>query len=425
MGNCADRGSDGAAAPAAGKDCSPTTSDVPSPTGAFRATLAKDVPSFAVLTSGSPGSRHAAAEPDAEPELHDHHEFVQALRIRAATEVEPDIWNIADFSKQDYQNPSCEAIHFGVVELRNYYDEWKKSGHDVFWHRKSHQVVLAVVVCRLPDNQLVFYRGMNTEVSLPAGSLCAERAGIARAASEMRSASEIVAVAVLDPSDKINPLWPCEVCQSWLAKLRDQNSAISVIAVQDSGCSEFVVRVNGVLQHRPRLIPRGPPAELVLEVRLAEGVAEQPWEARELVYVDGTWDDERFSESSHILHAVRGPWSKDVYVMVGLFSDETVRKHCPDSQVSAVDYAERAEKLLEDRHVSAVLTNAPWEISEDFIADFGIRRIIVENVTAERRSRIDQGLYKAAESRGILQTLPEGALGVSPARSPASSPQRP
>eukprot|EP00928_Gymnodinium_smaydae_P071260 TRINITY_DN5489_c0_g2_i2.p1 TRINITY_DN5489_c0_g2~~TRINITY_DN5489_c0_g2_i2.p1 ORF type:complete len:355 (-),score=54.35 TRINITY_DN5489_c0_g2_i2:401-1465(-) len=226
-------------------------------------------------------------EPDSEPETesvdHEHREFVRVLRVRYEKEDKsPEFWTTADLEANS-------PIMFAIENVKQYFKEWQGVGHDPFWQRKSKKIVIAAVVCR-SDNGLVAYRGMNTEVSLPSGSLCAERAAIARAASEWRAAHDIVAVAVLDPADTINPLWPCEVCQSWLAKLRDENSAISVIAFKDLMCSEFVVRVNGVLQPRPRRLPPPPPKALHDRIVLAEGVQEYPWEARHLVYVDGSWE---------------------------------------------------------------------------------------------------------------------------------------
>merc|ERR1719456_949806 len=44
-----------------------------------------------------------------------------------------------------------------------------------FWLRKSKQPVLAVLMVRKPDETPRFFRGMNLEVSMPTGSLCAER----------------------------------------------------------------------------------------------------------------------------------------------------------------------------------------------------------------------------------------------------------
>ncbi|CAK9013332.1 unnamed protein product [Durusdinium trenchii] len=138
-------------------------------------------------------------------------------------------------------------ISFAVQELQAYFSDWQDAQTDNFWQRKSRKVVISVVVCAQEDGTLHALRGMNTEVSLPSGSLCAERAGIARAASEFFHAKSIKAIAVLDPSGEIAPLWPCEVCQSWLAKIREQNPRISVVAFpcKDHEFKTILVQRNG------------------------------------------------------------------------------------------------------------------------------------------------------------------------------------
>jgi len=127
--------------------------------------------------------------------------------------------------------------------MSEYLKDWRRSRCDPVWNKRSEKTVLSVVVCRSHDHgkgDLVFHRGINTEVCLPCGSLCAERAAIARAAAEGHAVAEILAVAALDPDDKLNPLWPCEVCQSWLAKLRKE-ADISVLAFTSTACDAFHV----------------------------------------------------------------------------------------------------------------------------------------------------------------------------------------
>jgi len=335
-----------------------------------------------------------ASEPDEEPD--EHQSFIKVLRLQRAKTEHWDFWNLSDLSS-DSSDSKCQAIVQAVSELKDYYQEWSSSGHDAFWHRKSHQVVLAVVVCRLEDGTYVPFRGMNTEVSLPAGSLCAERAAIARAASDLRAAHEIVSVAVLDPRNKINPLWPCEVCQSWLSKLRDQNSAIWVMAVEDLSCERFVVRVNGVLQPRPRDIIT-PPDWIAKLVQLAEDVGERPWEAQELVYVDGAWDSPG-PEQYALLKAAR---AKGSHLLAGIHSDDTVK-----TKLGSVHepFETRLARLLEDRHVCSVLTDAPWVLSEELITGLGIRRVITESKTVERRRKWVTEAYEVARKQGIVETI--------------------
>lgn len=291
-------------------------------------------------------------------------------------------------------------MYFAVQELKKYYAEWKEVGHDPFWQRKSKKVVIAVVVCRLQDGTFVACRGMNTEVSLPSGSLCAERAGIARAASDWRAAQHIVCVAVLDPENTINPLWPCDVCQSWLSKLRDQNGAISVLAFKDSACDEFVVRVNGVLQSRPHVVP-APPSDLRSRITLAEGVEEQPWEAESLVYVDGSFA----SPDSEHYALLREAFASGSHVLVGLHSDATLRERVGNT--SSQGLPQRRAWVLEDRHVHSVLEDAPWCVTRDLILSLGIKQVVTGAKGAKARCKDEAsvGVYDEARELGILKVV--------------------
>merc|ERR1719199_876143 len=174
-----------------------------------------------------------------------------AWSVRSEPDV-PDWWTQDQLVEDDDRHA---AICFAIETLKQYFQEYsaKAKDADPFWSRKSGKTVLSVVICRGHDSTAGFvaHRGMNTEVSLAAGSLCAERSAISRAATDFHSASDIVAIATMDPDDKINPLWPCEVCQSWLAKLRPQSPEIAVVAVTSLSFESFAVRVNGEYQPAP------------------------------------------------------------------------------------------------------------------------------------------------------------------------------
>lgn len=86
---------------------------------------------------------------------------------------------------------------------------------DTFWLRKTGKVVLAVVVTKKAGgsgepgataDELTFWRGMNIEVSMPTGTLCAERNAIgnALAADQSVTRKDMQAVAVLSIS--LDPL---------------------------------------------------------------------------------------------------------------------------------------------------------------------------------------------------------------------------
>ena len=79
-----------------------------------------------------------------------------------------------------------------VNEMKKWKNEYLNNGINNkdseiynFWLRKSHQPVLAVLMIEKHDSNktLKFFRGCNMEVSMPTGSLCAERNAIGTALS--------------------------------------------------------------------------------------------------------------------------------------------------------------------------------------------------------------------------------------------------
>ncbi|CAJ1454197.1 unnamed protein product [Effrenium voratum] len=214
-------------------------------------------------------TREARNEPETEPEEEGisavKQQLLQRLNRMNTTDLLRKIRrNMSSFSSVaedlswDAEDIASEPeIDFAVRELRQYFFDLRQASTDTFWQRKSHKVVIAVVVCQREDGSLVPLRGMNTEVSLPSGSLCAERAGIASCASQFFFARSIKAIAVLDPSGEIAPLWPCEVCQSWLAKIRQESPRISVVAFPcKDDFKTILVQQNGKDVRPPRVTSR-------------------------------------------------------------------------------------------------------------------------------------------------------------------------
>jgi len=302
----------------------------------------------------------------------------------------------------DANSPRRRALE----ELRRYFLDWFATPQDGFWHRKSGKPVLSVVVCRRKEGTLAVYRGMNTEVSLPAGSLCAERAAIARAASDFQQAEEVVAIATVDPTERLNPLWPCEVCQSWLSKLRPVSPEISVLAVASAACESFLVKVNGELQLPPQPAPPPSPLGTWPElVELAEGTAEWPWEAKSLVYVDGAWTFLHGAQQN-VLRQAR---ARGTHLLVGVHSDEVLGKELGGPVLES--YSVRAGRVLQNRHVSSVLRDAPWSVTIEMLQALGIQRVITGSVS--KMQDIGQGdqsgaddPYRAARDLGILEVVP-------------------
>ena len=109
-----------------------------------------------------------------------------------------------------------------------------------FWFRKGRQEVLATVVVRAPDGALRALRGVNVEVSLPTGTLCAERNAIGSALVEnpgLRRA-DILAVAVVGLQEGARYLGPCGACQEWLRKVAEVNPGLQVIGFRDAALTE-------------------------------------------------------------------------------------------------------------------------------------------------------------------------------------------
>jgi cytidine deaminase len=87
-----------------------------------------------------------------------------------------------------------------------------------FWLRKTKKPVLAVLLVQKEDQTPKLYRGTNMEVSMPTGSLCAERNVIGSALADditlTRKDLKIIAVysATIPSSDSIKPkLFPVEI----------------------------------------------------------------------------------------------------------------------------------------------------------------------------------------------------------------------
>ena len=113
-----------------------------------------------------------------------------------------------------------------------------------FWFRKGKQEVLAVVVVSHPDTgALVPFRGVNLEVSLPTGTLCAERnaIGSAVAAIPKLERRHIQAVAVLSLKAGRPELGPCGACQEWLQKMAEVNPDLRVVTFTDEGLTSVCV----------------------------------------------------------------------------------------------------------------------------------------------------------------------------------------
>jgi len=131
-----------------------------------------------------------------------------------------------------------------------------------FWLRKTGKAVLAVLLTKKADGTVNYWRGMNVEVSMPTGTLCAERNAIgnALAADQSIERSDMLAVAVLSVSlhpdadhaaisestgelgdIAMNPLDPCGACMEWLKKIAEVNPDFKVLTFTSTNCEKVFI----------------------------------------------------------------------------------------------------------------------------------------------------------------------------------------
>lgn len=131
---------------------------------------------------------------------------------------------------------------------------------DSFWLRKTNKPVLSVLLVQRDGGPLRMHRGINLEVSMPTGSLCAERnvIGTAFASDPSLRREDLRAIAVLavdgrlllgDPSPHRgrNPLAPCGACMEWLKKIYEVNPSFRVLMFKDASCAQVFVKTVGRL----------------------------------------------------------------------------------------------------------------------------------------------------------------------------------
>ena len=157
-------------------------------------------------------------------------------------------------------NKSSNHINIKMMEFAKEIIQMKNSNRPTFddwYHRYSGAVVLAI--CQWKDvskpaagedddrDNFVYTKGINVEVSLATGSICAERVAIAQAHTNHPSLTghkNLRSVAVLEmsaDSEKArarNPLFPCGMCQIWLEKMA--YSEIRIIAYPNTDFTHFI-----------------------------------------------------------------------------------------------------------------------------------------------------------------------------------------
>ena len=122
--------------------------------------------------------------------------------------------------------PLCALVE-AMAKWRQEFLEQRGESHDPFWHRKTKKIVLAVVALRTPRGP-EFVRGCNLEVSMPSGSLCAERNAIGTAVAmypdvKRENFRGVAVLSLTEGDSNLNPLPPCGVCSEWLEKIVEVN----------------------------------------------------------------------------------------------------------------------------------------------------------------------------------------------------------
>ena len=141
------------------------------------------------------------------------------------------------------------AIH-KMQEWRDYFISTKRTReqdkkHPSFFFRKGKQEVLSLVVVRSedPEKKLESFRGVNLEVSLPTGSLCAERNAIGSALihNPNLKRENILCIAVLSLGKNGPTIGPCGACQEWLRKVTMVNPDLSILTFADIACTKVYI----------------------------------------------------------------------------------------------------------------------------------------------------------------------------------------
>ena len=146
-------------------------------------------------------------------------------------------------------------ITLAIDEMKKWKDEFLKTRpnrptvetaeHDEhFFFRKGVQEVLAVLVVAPEGKKAYGIRGVNIEVSLPTGTLCAERNAVGSALVKYPDLKrqDIKAVAVLRANPEKSPrLGPCGACKEWLRKVDQVNPTFRVVTFADHDCDEIYI----------------------------------------------------------------------------------------------------------------------------------------------------------------------------------------
>jgi cytidine deaminase len=202
------------------------------------------------------------------------------------------------FSALANQDPAYQV----AVRLKRFLQRVAEAPLEADFHRLSGRVVLAVVMLRRHDGTYEFYEGVNTEVAIQTGSLCAERAAIGAARADIPNLArfEICAIGTIyapltksEPEPSKNPSWPCGVCMEWIKKACAKSEMMRIIGFpstsMDTVIEKFLCLNRGQqVEFNQVALTRLPSAPFVAPVAIANSNTTQryPSRAKPMIFND-------------------------------------------------------------------------------------------------------------------------------------------
>ncbi|CAK9016591.1 Ethanolamine-phosphate cytidylyltransferase (CTP:phosphoethanolamine cytidylyltransferase) (Phosphorylethanolamine cytidylyltransferase 1) [Durusdinium trenchii] len=147
--------------------------------------------------------------------------------------------------------------------------------------------------------------------------------------------------------------------------------------------------------------------------RLAQFAAPDGREAKQLsdsnrvVYVPGIFDLVHPGHVAVLSEAAR----QGDFLLVGLYSDETVRQHRGVAPILSL--LERALAVLSLRWVDDVILGAPWSISPELLTSMNISAVVLGRAPGDPSTQ-DEERYRGARERGLLSEF-ESSFAISSA----------
>lgn len=217
------------------------------------------------------------------------------------------------FSQLANQDPAYQV----AVRLKRFLERVSEAPLEADFHRLSGRVVLAVVMLRRRDGTYEFYEGVNTEVAIQTGSLCAERAAIAAARADIPNLArfEICAIGTIyapltktEPEPNKNPSWPCGVCMEWIKKACGKSEMMRIIGFPNTKFDTVIERFlclnkKAPVEFNQVALTRIPSAPFVAPAAPnTNTTARQPFPNKSIVF-----DNLEVCESCSSVHPIREP----------------------------------------------------------------------------------------------------------------------